>query len=269
MKPDDYPKAQENPRFPDAINAPPQSLFRELILLTLSVATGFLLVAVLIWQSLGWLSQFIPISWENRLIEPFSGQWVEPGPEQARLQQRVDNLLYLLAEPDLSVRVHLLESEQVNAFATLGAQVFVTKGLLDALETPVGLDFVLLHELAHLLHRDPIRATAGELGVRLLLALATGQGDLPVPGFWLQSSRQLLRLHYSREQERAADLRALQALLQRYDDLTDADELFVYLQSVSGADRVPQMLSTHPHTDVRIETIRRFVEENSTGIKRE
>lgn len=253
----------ENPRIPEGINVRPHSVFRELVLLTSAIVVGFVLVAILLWHSLGFLARFIPVQWEARLTESVGVNTLSRTDDERELQSRVDGLLMLLEESDWPVTVHLLETSEVNAFATLGSHIIVTRGLLDALNTEAGLDFVLLHELAHLLNRDPIRAAAGQLGVRLLTALLTGQGDLPAPTLWLQSSERLLALHYSRAQEREADQLALNTLWQLYDDISSADELFVFLDEQGDSLRVPQIFSTHPHSQSRIEFIRSFIEEKS------
>lgn len=254
--PDDYEPLMENPRLPDTINAPKVSLFRELWVLSAGVVFGFLIVMVVVWQSMGWLAPFVPMQWEARLVQPIAQSVQSQSAQQQQLQLRVNQLLLLMEAPDLSVQVQLLDSEDLNAFATLGGQMIVTRGLLDALNTDVGLDFVLLHELAHLNNRDPIRAAASQMGVRLLMALATGQGDLPAPTAWLQSTEQLMSLHYSRTQETRADEQAIAVLTQKYRNLDGFDELFVTLLEHEGPDRLPLVLSTHPHTQVRVERLR-------------
>lgn len=260
--PDGYDPLTENPRLPDTINAPKVSVFRELWVLSVGVIAGFLMVMVVVWQSMGWLAQFVPMQWETRLVQPIAQSVQTGSAQQQQLQRRVNQLLLLMEAPELSVQVHLLDSADVNAFATLGGQMMVTQGLLDALNTDVGLDFVLLHELAHLHNRDPIRAAASQWGVRLLMALATGQGDLPAPTGWLQSTEQLMSLHYSRIQETRADEQAIAVLKQKYSNLDGFDELFVTLLDREGPDRLPVVLSTHPHTQVRVERLRSQVGES-------
>ncbi|EAR11385.1 M48 family metallopeptidase [Reinekea blandensis] len=254
--PDDYEPLQENPQLPETINAPKVSIVHELWLLSAGVLATFLLLAVMVWLSLGWLAQFIPLSWEDRLIQPVAQSWQTDATEQAQLQQRIDQLLVRSEYSDLSVQVHILSSSELNAFATLGGQIFVTEGLLSALESEVGLDFVLLHELAHLVHRDPIRAAASQLGVRLLTALAIGQSDLGAPTAWLQSTELLLSRHYSREQEIRADDFAFTMLQRVYGDVEGYDEFFVTLLEQGDTDRFPAFLSTHPHTQYRLDRLR-------------
>lgn len=255
--PDDYEALVENPRLPEDINAPKVSVFRELWLLSAGVVAGFILLAIVVWQSLGWLAQFVPLSWEARLVQPLAESVQVNSTQQQQLQQRVDELLTILEAPEIRVQVHLLSRQEVNAFATLGGQLVVTQGLLDVLDTQIGLDFVLLHELAHLLNRDPIRAAASQLGARLLLGLITAQGELPAPTVWLQSTEQLLSLHYSRVQEYRADAQAFEGLRSLYGSVDGFDEVFVTLQVRNGSEALPEIFLTHPHTQSRIERLYR------------
>ena len=253
--PDDYEPLQANPQLPETINAPKVSVVRELWLLSVGVIVAFLFLAIVVWLSLGWLAQFIPLSWEDRLVQPLAQSMQTDSSEQATLQQRVHQLLITSEHSDLSVQVHVLNSSEMNAFATLGGQMFVTRGLLDALESEVGLDFVLLHEIGHLVHRDPIRAAASQLGVRLLTALITGQGDLGAPTAWLQSTEQLLSRHYSRAQEIRADDFAFTMLQQVHGDVDGYDEFFRTLLARGETDRLPAFLLTHPHTQYRLDRL--------------
>merc|ERR1711879_567360 len=52
----------------------------------------------------------------------------------------------------LPVRVHYLADQDMpNAFATLGGHIFITRGLLDSVESENGLAMVLAHEYGHIL----------------------------------------------------------------------------------------------------------------------
>lgn len=179
------------------------------------------------------------------------------------LQRYVEDLTLQLSEymqppDDLSIRVHLVKGPP-NAAATLGGHIFVLEGLLHTLNSENSLAMVLAHELAHCINRDPLRS-AGR-GMLLEIAFsAAGGGSM--------TGNQLLLTRYSREQERTADEDALKALNAHYGHIGGATRLFEVLRTIQRDSvpkvigRPPELLSTHPAIDERIEAILDSAEEN-------
>ena len=184
-------------------------------------------------------------------------------PSDPVLQRYVEDLTLTLAAhmhppEDLSIRVHVVKGPP-NAVATLGGHIFVLEGLLHTLNSENSLAMVLAHELAHCVNRDPLRS-AGR-GVLLEIAFSSARGGN-------LAGNQLLLTRYSREQERAADQDALKALQAHYGHIGGATRLFEVLRAAEqdSAPKVlgqpPQLLSTHPAIDERIEAILSSAEEN-------
>lgn len=87
-----------------------------------------------------------------------------------------------VGRPELQYRFGVLSSKEVNAFATPGGFIFVTKGLLSFLRTEEELAAVLAHEIAHVNERHMYReimpkrnVNASEVVVRLM---SRGGSDL-------------------------------------------------------------------------------------------
>ncbi len=184
-------------------------------------------------------------------------------PSDPVLQRYVEDLAQQLAAhmrppEDLSIRVHVVKGPP-NAVATLGGHIFVLEGLLHTLSSENSLAMVLAHELAHCVNRDPLRS-AGR-GVLLEIAFSSARGGN-------LAGNQLLLTRYSREQERAADQEALAALNARYGHIGGATRLFEVLRATErdsaarGMGRPPELLSTHPAIDERIEAIRSSARAN-------
>jgi predicted Zn-dependent protease len=78
------------------------------------------------------------------------------------VQQYVNNVgrwLSLQTErPDLPWQFGVLESSDVNAFATPGGTIFITRGLLQRLENESELAGVLAHEMTHVLRKHHLAA---------------------------------------------------------------------------------------------------------------
>ncbi len=179
------------------------------------------------------------------------------------LQRYVEDLTSRLAQQmqmpeDLSITVHVVKGPP-NAVATLGGHIFVLEGLLRTLNSENSLAMVLAHELAHCINRDPLRSA----GRGMLLEIAfTSAGGANLTG------NQLLLKHYSREQERTADREALKALNAHYGHVGGATRLFEVLlnraqdYAPAGIGQPPELLSTHPALDERIDALLTAAREN-------
>jgi predicted Zn-dependent protease len=80
----------------------------------------------------------------------------------AGLQRYVNQVGRWLASqterPDLPWRFGVLEAPQLNAFATPGGHIFVTRGLVARLKNEAELAGVLAHEIAHVLRKHHLKA---------------------------------------------------------------------------------------------------------------
>jgi beta-barrel assembly-enhancing protease len=78
------------------------------------------------------------------------------------LQRYVNNVGRWLASqterPELPWRFGVLEAPQLNAFATPGGHIFVTRGLLERMRNEAELAGVLAHEIAHVLKKHHLQA---------------------------------------------------------------------------------------------------------------
>jgi predicted Zn-dependent protease len=78
------------------------------------------------------------------------------------LQRYVNNVGRWLASqterPGLPWRFGVLEAPQLNAFATPGGTIFITRGLLERMRNEAELAGVLAHEIAHVLRKHHLKA---------------------------------------------------------------------------------------------------------------
>lgn len=75
------------------------------------------------------------------------------------------------SRPELPWRFAVLDNPNVNAFATPGGYVFITRGLLEKMQTEAELAGALGHEIAHVERKHHLNAMKKEAGMKLL-----GQG---------------------------------------------------------------------------------------------
>jgi predicted Zn-dependent protease len=86
--------------------------------------------------------------------------------------------------PDLPWRFGVLEAPQLNAFATPGGNVFITRGLLERMKSEAELAGVLAHEISHVLRKHHLKAIQKSAqtalaGEALTQALARREGANP------------------------------------------------------------------------------------------
>lgn len=175
---------------------------------------------------------------------------------------------------DFDFTFQILNSSELNAFALPGGFVFVTRGLLEKLETEGQFVSVLGHELGHVEHQHSmLNQTSGALTglvaapFRLLQAPFGQEGFLGnavgFAGSFVTAVPALVSLKFSRDQELQADRRGVFFAEAMGYDPRDADrtyELFARLEEASGSE-TPALLRTHPVNQDRIEEIAKTIRE--------
>ncbi len=213
-----------------------------------------------------WL-KLISIESERRFIEPYidllvESEWLDADPVlQAYVNdvtQEINATLDNSWDDDFELRVYVIESELINAFATLGGYIFVFDGLVDAVDDENSLAMVLGHEVAHVHHRDPLLGTGRGMLIQLAISALSGNGIDPSAA---NVSSEVILMSYSREQELAADELALQLLYERYGHVGGATTLFEIIDDDIESYELEELLSTHPDTDARIERMQELTAE--------
>ena len=258
-----------NPRPPEHINNRYENPLKDVALLIAGSLGIIVLATVLLAWSAAWIGPLIPYEWEVSLLQsdPDSTEGLSSHTTDAAsslndsptaIESELGRLLTRLTGSDaLPIQVHYLgDNDMPNAFATLGGHIFVTRGLLDSVESENGLAMVLAHEYAHVELRHPITLMLEQLSLGFALSMI---GSDNLAQMVTQNTAMLTALSFSREMERDADELALERLDAYYGHTTGADEFF---RSVSeryqhlGADSPwQQMFQTHPLTSERINTI--------------
>lgn len=153
--------------------------------------------------------------------------------------------------------VNVITSKEQNAYAAAGGKIAVYSGLIDSLRlTDAELAAVMGHEIAHAL-REHTReamseAMAQDLGVTALsMALGLGQGGANLLG---TAANVGLTLPFSREKEREADRIGMELMARAGYDPRAAVSVWQKMLASGGA-RPPEILSTHPDPQNRMQDI--------------
>lgn len=100
-------------------------------------------------------------------------------------------------------RIVVVDWGLLNAFATAGSQIVLTRGLITQAQSPDEVAGVLAHEMGHGIELHPETAMVRALGLSAIADLLVGGGSLSNVGL------ALAQLSYTRAAEREADAEAL------------------------------------------------------------
>lgn len=148
---------------------------------------------------------------------------------------------------------HVVEDPAINAFAIPGGHVYVHTGLIANSDNAAELAGVMAHEISHVTARHTTEQMSKQYGLSVLAGIALGQD----PNALAQLAAQILAggamARFSREAEREADERGIQAMARAgYNPIgmaTMFEELLEHRKGQPG--RVEQFFSTHPLTEER------------------
>jgi Zn-dependent protease with chaperone function len=229
-------------------------------LIAVLVVLPLLLLGALVMQSarvVDWVVERIPVETEIALGKAAARQ-------QKAALQLVEDHPALPAVRDLGARLtrgsrypfefHVVRDPSVNAFAMPGGFVVLHTGLLEQADTAEEVAGVLAHEVQHVERRHGLRGLVQAAGLGVALQLALGETGGSVAAAW---ARDLARLSFSREQERDADARGVEALLREGIDPRGMAVFFRKLAAQGGA--VPALLSSHPASEERFKAVEALV----------
>ena len=195
------------------------------------------------------------------------GQYDDP-----KLAAYVDSVGQALARvshrPSLGWTFTVLDDPVVNAFATSGGYVYITRGILAYLQSEAQLAGVLGHEIGHITARHTAqRMTQQQIaGVGLTLASVLSQ-EFRRYSEAAQSALGLLTLKFSRDDENQADELGVEYSAQAGFDPREIPATYHMLGRVGerSGQRLPAFLSTHPDPGDRENRTRRLAEAAAGG----
>lgn len=155
-----------------------------------------------------------------------------------------------LSFPD-SWEVGVFDSQDVNAFALPGGKIGVFTGLLKVAQNQDQLAAVVGHEVAHVLSRHSAERASANLPAQLGGAVASIYGLGQLYGMGVNA---LFLLPYSRDHETEADLLGLDLMAMAGFDPRQSVSLWQNMSKL-GAQKPPEMLSTHPSDQTRMSNL--------------
>jgi predicted Zn-dependent protease len=217
----------------------------------------------------------IPIAWENALGRSLfaamtAGRPRAPEKDAAVVKAAFERLRAHAAPAGYEFEYAVIESPEVNAFAIPGGKFVVFTGLLKRADRPEEVAGVLGHEFQHAILRHSLQKVVRAAGLQAALTLLVG--DLEGLGGAIRSAGvQIQELSYGREQEREADLTAIDLLARAGVDPAGLPDFFDRLAAQEGgADGVAgakalALLSTHPASAERSAALRAAIVKRGPG----
>lgn len=208
----------------------------------------------------GWVAEKVPPKYEAKIGDMVLAQTrarmqlLESGPAVEAVQEIGAKLT---KGSRYRYRWAVAESREVNAFAAPGGVIVVYTGLIDKAARPEELAGVLAHEVAHVEQRHSLKNLIKSAGFGVLLSVALGDWSGSVVGGRIGS---LTDLKFSRDAEEEADREGLRRLVEASIAPEHMANFFARLaQSDGKASEALSMLSTHPSSRERTQTLRQQI----------
>ena len=147
-------------------------------------------------------------------------------------------------------KIHIIDKEVLNAFATPGGYIYVYTGLIKYLDTVDDLAGVMGHEIAHADRRHSSKQLQRQYGVGVLLQFILGDNSVIS-----NIGQTLLALDYGRDQEADADEQSVKYLAKTQYACNGAATFFEKLLNDGATGNGPEFLSTHPSPKSRVQDI--------------
>ena len=245
-----------NPKIPEGINYSREHPLKEFALLTFGIFGSIAVLIVIVSFFADRLANHIPYRYESIIpIDKLIGP-TQDGKMADYLQKLADKLVAQMDLPkNMKISVHYVDSDTVNAFATLNGNVVFFRGLLGKLHSENELAMVMAHEIAHVKYRHPIRSMGSGIVIGILLSVAGIAVDSDIVTNLVSTSSSLTQLKFSRTHETEADRAAIKTVTRVYGHLNGTADLFEELEKQQSKHAPPEFFNTHPDTDNRIEMI--------------
>lgn len=215
----------------------------------------YLLLGVLVSVLAPQVSPRVEIAMGNLFNQHLCSQPVPK--ETGELQAILEGFEPHLSHDDrrLEYRVCVTRDSQVNAIALPGGTIVVYTGLLDKISSQNEIAFVLAHELGHFHYRHHLKGMGRALVAMFLSITLLGENSQATDIIFKTIGQ--VEMKFSRSQEKAADLFAVELLKKTYGNADGAAAFMKKLAAREERWRLFYYFSTHPHPAERLEYLRK------------
>ena len=250
-----------NPKIPEGINTSKTNPLKEFAVLTIGVIFIAISTLVILILLVDFFADKIPFQWEREIpIERVLGKnnSTQLPVYINNLSQKVISKMQLPA--DMDITVHYVNDDTVNAFATLGGNIVIYRGLLEKLTHEDELAAVIAHEVAHIKYRHPILGASHGLAVGLALSMVSSSSNDVISGL-LGNTSMITVMKFSRDYEYQADKEAIELLVDLYGHADGVLGLFNIFEAEAGVIKPVEFINTHPLTENRVSRSKFIISE--------
>lgn len=183
-------------------------------------------------------------------------------PELQRYVNQLGRWISLQSDrPELAWNFGVLNAPTLNAFATPGGYIFITRGLFERMRSEAELAGVLAHEIAHVVQRHHLNAmksaSAMSLGADALREVAQSRTrNSALTAKVVESAKEVMARGLDKNDEYEADRIGMQLAARAGYDPFGLPAVLQMLAAVNPSDSaVALMFSTHPPPAARLEAI--------------
>jgi predicted Zn-dependent protease len=167
--------------------------------------------------------------------------------EQNRIQAMFNSFITTISKSPTDYSIEVVESKDINAFATLGRRIVVNTELIKTVNSESALAMVLAHELGHLERKHLVKSLISQNTSALIKHYVFKDNRI------VSAISYAGGLHYSRETEKDADMFGINLVNKLYCNVPGKLEFFEKMSKLENAGKLQEYFSTHPLSSSRIE----------------
>lgn len=257
-----------NPKIPEGINTSKEHPLKEFMILLVGTIGLVAIISIFLGFSGGWLAGKVPFSAENKIVSIYDITQHTDSKDFPKLTLYLQGLADKISKAqnlsdEMKVTAHYIDdSETINAFATLGGNLFIYRGLLEMVPNENTLVTLLSHEIAHVKYRHPIKSLGRGVAVSVAMTAITGSTDSQILG----DAGLLTVLKFSRDMEMQSDEEAMFSLHKLYGHINGGADLFRIFQDMRiemEEKESAALFSTHPLDQDRIDNFSIMAKKNN------
>ncbi len=222
-------------------------VFLLLTLITVGVASYFYIIPTVATGFATTLTEKNVIDFGDYVFRVLSTELEINEEATKKLQEFADEMTIESAFP---LKLYVVQSDEMNAFALSGGKIIVFSSLLEKIETEAQLAALIGHEVSHIENRHVLKNIARNLSGAIFVSVLFGDIN-GATAVLMDNAHMFKQLSYTRSLEKEADFFGLDIMRNSNVDLHGMPQLFEILQKESAFD-IPTYLSNHPMLENRI-----------------
>jgi predicted Zn-dependent protease len=162
-------------------------------------------------------------------------------------------------------KIHVLNSDEVNAFALPNGHLVIYKGLIEDAKHQDELVGVMGHEMAHIQMQHVMKKLVKEIGFSVLISITTGSAGGEIVK---QAAKTLSSTAFDRSLEKEADIKAVDYLTNaEVNPAAFADFLYRLSLTDNQLPSIVSWISTHPDSKERAKYIMEYSKDKTLDFK--